>query len=302
MCRRTKLILVPCAGLCNRLQAVVYGQLLAEDTGREFFLDWAPAANCAIEFDELFVPAFPTLEELPEDLVCYSSIQRHIHSAPDRYMEFLKGTPEERFTKLKTDPSKNIAIVTCHQFLGYFHDQRFGHWLRNLLRRVRPEISREANEFRKRHFSERTVGVHIRRGDWRSQRGLDYYMAIMSKFPGATFFISSDDPTVFREIHDRFPGAIEFPKSSFHRGDREGLIEAMIDVLLLSSTVYLIGTPGSSFSALPSAAGAIPGNFGYGHSVSIRDWKLGNLTNPGRTLLGRLRRSATDYVEKQSAH
>jgi hypothetical protein len=287
-----KLVVVPCAGLCNRVQTMVCGQLFAEDTSREFFLNWYPTDTCGVTFDELFLASFPSLHDLPEDAVLYSSLRQQVADAlPEPLVERLASGAELRFTKLRRDRSAVIAIFSCHQFLSYFHDPRFAPAVRELFRHVRPEITSAVEEFKKSFFTEETIGVHLRRTDWRSQKGLDYFLGQMSRFPEATFFVSSDDPATFDEIRRHCDRAVEYPKSSLSRGDRDGITQALIDLLLLAGTSYLIGTPGSSFSAFARIIGDVPGNFRYGFSVSVRDLRLGNLSNLGSTLARRLVRS-----------
>eukprot|EP00434_Breviolum_minutum_P018382 symbB.v1.2.016217.t1/scaffold1231.1/size130510/10 len=47
-------------GLCNRLRAVVAGQMLAEHLGRQFVLDWQPLPGCNCCWTDLF--STPVLE------------------------------------------------------------------------------------------------------------------------------------------------------------------------------------------------------------------------------------------------
>jgi hypothetical protein len=288
--RHRRLVVFPCCGLCNRIQVVACATLLAADTGRELFVNWLPRHDCGAGYDDIFLPGTQTLEDLPEDTVSYSSVQRHPAVAPEKYASLLGARANERFGGIRRDPGQTLAVFSCHQFLGYFHDPRFGPAVRELCKRVRPDITQVVQEFRERWFAQRTVGVHIRRGDWRGQRGLDFYFDSMQRAGDAGFFVSTDEPEIFETVKQRFPRAVRYPATSFQRGDAGAVRDAMVDVLLLSSTSYLIGTPGSSFSAIAQTIGDIPGNFDYGYSMSKRDLLLGNLANPGRVLWGRLRR------------
>jgi hypothetical protein len=287
---RRALVVFPCCGLCNRIQVVACATLLAADTGRDLYVNWLPQHDCGAGWDDLFVPGVRTLEDLPTDAVAYSSVQRHPAVAPARYAELVTTHARERFGGLTRDPARTLAVFSCHQFLGYFHDPRFGATVREFCKQVRPDITQVVADFRAQWFGPRTVGVHIRRGDWRGQRGLDFYFDAMRKAGDATFFVSTDEPELFAAVQQRFPRAVRYPAASFARGDAGAVREALIDVLLLSSTSFLIGTPGSSFSAMAQVIGDIPGNFDYGYSMSKRDLLLGNLSNPGRVLWGRLRR------------
>ena len=287
---RRRLVVFPCCGLCNRIQVVACATLLAADTGRELFVNWLPRHDCGAGYEDIFLPGARMLEDLPTDTVSYSSVQRHPAVAPEKYASLLGARANERFGGIRSDPSQTLAVFSCHQFLGYFHDPRFGPAVRALCKQVRPDISRVVQEFRERWFAPRTVGVHIRRGDWRGQRGLDFYFESMRRAGDVGFFVSTDEPEIFETVQQRFPNAVRYPATSFQRGDAGAVRDAMVDVLLLSSTSYLIGTPGSSFSAIAQTIGDIPGNFDYGYSMSKRDLLLGNLANPGRVLWGRLRR------------
>jgi hypothetical protein len=287
---KAKLVVFPCCGLCNRIQVMACATLLAADTGRELFINWFPRHDCGAEFNDIFLQQASRLEDLPEGASCYSSVQRHPAVAPERYGPLLGSSAKEHFAGIRKDHSPTLVIFSCHQFLGYFHDPRFAPTVRELCRQIRPDITQVVDEFRERCFAPVTVGVHIRRGDWRSQQNLDYYFGYMQQFDGAGFFVSTDEPEVFAVVQKRFPDAVRFPASSLHRGQPEAVRDAMIDVLLLASTSCLIGTPGSSFSAIAQTIGNIPGTFDYGYSMSRRDLKLGNLHDIGRVMWGRLRR------------
>jgi hypothetical protein len=285
-----RLVVFPCCGLCNRIQVVACAKLLAADTGRELFINWYPRHDCGAAYNDIFLPPATVLEELPEKVSCYSSVQRHPAVAPDRYASLLGPKANERFAGIRNDDCPTLVIFSCHQFLGYFHDPRFAPTVREICLQVRPDITSVVREFRERWFAPATIGVHIRRGDWRSQRNLDFYFDSMRQFSGARFFVSTDEPEIFAAVQQQFPTAVRYPVASLQRGDAQAVRDAMIDVLLLSSTAYLIGTPGSSFSAIAQTIGNIPGNFDYGYSMSKRDLKLGNLNNLGSVLWGRLRR------------
>ncbi len=288
--QRSRLVVFPCCGLCNRIQVVACAMLLAADTGRELFVNWLPRHDCGAAYEDIFTPGVQTLAELPADTVSYSSVQRHPAVAPERYAPFLGARANERFGGIRKDLSPTLAVFSCHQFLGYFHDPRFGPAVRELCRQIRPDISQVVQAFRDRWLAPKTVGVHIRRGDWRSQRTLDFYLESMRQAGDVGFFVSTDEPEIFETVQQHFPQAVRYPATSFQRGDAGAVRDAMVDVLLLASTSYLIGTPGSSFSAIAQIIGDIPGNFDYGYSLSKRDFQLGNLRNPGGVLWGRLRR------------
>ena len=291
MATRKQLVIVPGCGLGNRLQAIVSAQLLAEDTDRELFINWVTEHNtCGATFDELFVRRHPALQLLPANTRCYSSVQRHPSVVGEYQTLLLSQAPVRRFGPLKNDRSNCIAVFTCHQFLGYFHDARFASRLRALLATVQPHLLARVTQFEQQHLRGRIVGVHVRRQDWGRQKTLDYYFEMMRRFSGATFLVCSDDERTFVEVKQQFPTAVRHEASSLIRGERAAIEDALVEMLLLSRVSYLIGTPGSSFSSMAQVIGGMPCNFEYALSMGKRDWQLGNLSNFGPLLWRRIMR------------
>ena len=278
----SQLLVVPCCGLCNRLQAIICGQLLAEDTGRELFINWeAQGVDCGSCFEDLFSTSFGRLEQIPANASIYSSIQRHIGCATDRYLGVLTSSPKENFNDLKKDKALTMAIFTCHQFLKYFHDKRFPVRLRALIDGVCPAIKDKVAGYQAIYFTGSTIGIHIRRKDWRSQKAMEYYFKNMDKLSkknkGSSFFVCSDDAESLQAMRERYGNVHYYPTRSLHRGSPEAIEDALIELLLLSKTIFLLGTPGSSFSSMAQVIGGMPSNFQYGLSMSRRDFSLGNV-------------------------
>lgn len=279
----TALLLVPCCGMGNRLQAIICGQLLAEDTGRRFFVNWeSEGHDCATHFTNLFLPVFDRMEVIPDDVVCYSSIQKHMGCATERYLPLLKKEVKESFFSVRSDHAVNVAVFSCHLFLQYFHDQRFNSRLRELINNVRPEIKSKVDRYQDENFSVNTMGVHIRRKDWKSQKNMSYYFNHMDKFStknsDVSFYVCSDDESSLTEIRERYSNVHVYPARSLTRGSSEAIEDALIELLLLSRTKVLIGTPGSTFSAMAQCIGGMPANFKHGFSWSRRDVLHGNIS------------------------
>jgi hypothetical protein len=144
-----------------------------------------------------------------------------------------------------------------------------------------PAIEQAVDEFRNTHFRSRMIGVHLRRGDFMHLRpdlsgntpeALAEIDRILSLDPAAGILLCSDDnaeappskPAPLREgLHVKFlarygdrvvwttphTGPKRFTRDSEH---------ALIDLWLLRSTDYFIGTPWSSFSELVTFARDVP--------------------------------------------
>ncbi len=106
------------------------------------------------------------------------------------------------------------------------------------------------------HFTKDTIGVHIRRSD--NEKAIEYsplalFIEVMKKeldlVPDTNFYVASDSESVKSELIDVFGDKIIL--SSNKRGDRdnkEGMIDAVVDLYALSSTKKILGSYWSSFS------------------------------------------------------
>ena len=158
-----------------------------------------------------------------------------------------------------------------------------------------PEVQAEVLMFAEEYFQEdsnspaSTVGVHVRRldptamvkdlfhGTSRRQstltsadfsarqlcefaQPLTYYEAIMKSFPReARFFVCTDSQEAFRWLRGRFGNRVfERPKAHDNRTSVAGVSESLVELLLLSRCVAVIGTGRSSFSHIAALAGRRP--------------------------------------------
>ena len=158
-----------------------------------------------------------------------------------------------------------------------------------------PEVQADVSAFAEEHFrhasgpTASTVGVHIRRleprvvvqelypGKSRRQsectsedfsarqlcefaQPLRYYEAVMKSFPRETrFFVCTDSQEAFHWLRGRFGNRVfERPKVHDNRTSVAGVREALVELLLLSRCVAVIGTGRSSFSHIAALAGRRP--------------------------------------------
>lgn len=73
----------------------------------------------------------------------------------------------------------------------------------------------------------------------------------------ATFFISSDNPAEEKRFRRQFP-IIIYPKRSLDRGSVEGVQDAVVDLFCLAATRQIVGSAGSTFSAVASEISGAP--------------------------------------------
>lgn len=225
-------------GLCNRLDVITTGLLLAAERGEsEIEVHWPVNEDLPVHFNELFEPV-PGVQV----------VEREVEPAALR-------TAEEAHLRLP----RNFREVT-----------RYGSLLRRVIECVVPEVMEPVRGFEAQHgLSARDgrgrVGVHVRRREqWVSispfaQPSL-YYEAVMTSFPRDTrFFISTDSQEAFAWFRRRFGARVcQREKQADNRCSLAGVREGLVDMLLLSRCEAVIGTHNSSFSALSAYAGGRP--------------------------------------------
>jgi len=120
-----------------------------------------------------------------------------------------------------------------------------------------PEILDAVKQFTASH--PKFIGVHIRtwRDDhWRKKHlhDLDLFKRFMDQYQDIPFFLSTDDIEVIQDLELSYPGRILFypkelvPKHTSHDQNPKLAIEAIIEILLLSKSIEIIGTYESTFT------------------------------------------------------
>jgi len=110
------------------------------------------------------------------------------------------------------------------------------------------------------------VGIHIRRGDnamATSNSPIALFMQAMRSElelrPSCKFYLATDDTGAQSEIQNAFGKDIVFTRAkNLSRNDAAGVVDALIDILMLSRCQYIIGSFYSSFSDVASKYGNIP--------------------------------------------
>jgi len=234
-------VLQVCAGMGNRLRALVSGLCLAEDLGVRLQIIWpANEPTCLAPFDKLFesssLPSWasvslgPLLKEPkmvlgPEDMAAY-------------------------IDEAAWGPIKSY---------GRFHTSDEARWLA-YLRALRPEAS-----VLSRVPSSITpyVGVHIRRGDHRKSREFsptEAFREAMKQEPETTqFVLATDDVVEARYMTETFgKHRVTVLTSSFSRMTLRGMQDAVLDFFVLSRGLKILGSFQSSFSEIAAQYGDIP--------------------------------------------
>jgi len=258
-----ELIIQPTEGLCNYLRVLIFAQYYAKLSKRHLRLIWLKSHVLFCDFSDLFENKIDRLDDIRE--LNDSAIVKSYGEDPSIYFS----------------DAKIIYMVTSG--LRYAPGKREIVWQKaaenfNKLTPVK-NIRETVTFFRKKYFSAHMLGVHIRRGDlayYRKVKEREGHASMDSRFEheidlyldkhrNARIFLATDEgaPECLREpyVHkssalvERYKRTYKnriviYPKRTLARNTKEGIQDALIDLMLLNHTNFLIGTHESAFSKL----------------------------------------------------
>jgi hypothetical protein len=242
---------------------VIAGSLrLAARTDRQFSLYWPENDQFACPFDRLFTNSFIMVREPELHLLLRTEFTVKFYNA------WRNGHP--LFTEIASDgdPHADIVVIKGWYFPRYVSercDYALELDIRSHLVTLQPsaEILAEVDSFA---LPPNAVGVHIRRGDHIEDFGEsrdEHFVAIIDALADTKsdlyFFLATDDPATERRFQQRYRDRLlTFRKRGAGRHDIRGGQEALIDLLLLSRTMAIVGNVRSTFSLTAAKWGGKP--------------------------------------------
>jgi len=254
------------AGLCNRLKSLLSAMRIAEHNGdTEVKIDWPlTAAVGECHFTDLFDNKNMVIRrpDYPSDAIFYNFW---------------------RFAILPSDPLPNnfsdgsgIRYNNTQKFTGHTHLNKNGRsidlefdripkeikldYLKQLNKiKIKKSILQKVKDFSTK-FNNNTISVQIRswNDDPLKQKlfNIEDFYEIMDSMKDNDFFVTADTPEIISKIKARYGSRIitreNYQETMGHRerGQKQGVIDAIIDLLLLSKNKILIGTYISTFSEM----------------------------------------------------
>ena len=263
----------PANGLGNRLRALVSCRILAETLGREFALCWGPGPGWStedlaalFEYDPPRIPlaGFRALE------VRALRLYHPMFIGPGT---LTRAPPGHALDLEHIDDPARVPFITYHggdSVANFFsREQRerlMPDFRRDYLRCMAALIPvaqiRTAVERLSSKCGPATIGVHIRRGDYsganRAGASDGSFIKRMDEAieaqPDIHFYLATDCERTERKFKRRYQAKIvsntdkRFVRSRRHK-EKHNQRDAVIDLIMLSRTQGVLGTPGSSFSA-----------------------------------------------------
>jgi hypothetical protein len=248
----------PCAGLANRLRALVSAICAAEDIGWRLRVWWP------IEHGIHTAP-FSLLFKLPESLPPFvAGVEEEWHTASEL---LVRNDAEWAVAARRLQNEPGMAKLPPYLKSYYqFHSADPARWLRHL-RALKPHdihLKRVSAVLAAAHGGP-LIGVHIRRTDnavSKANSPTQLFIHVMRQaltaHPTMKFFVASDDDAERRTLRATFgDDRILTLAGRLDRTSIEGGVEAFLDFLALSQCQEIWGSVHSSFCELAAQYGGV---------------------------------------------
>ena len=263
--------LQPHSGLANRFRVIISGLHFSDIVQQKLTVIWKKDHSLFSDFTDLFETDDKIILKKKNYKIrilnnvrntCFYkllstifSIDFFLFDMDIRELVWSTGTNNINLSKLPKDGT-NFYFYTCHEF--YFD--------RQYLKHLRPvKAIRENISLNVKSFTNKTIGIHIRR--------TDHYKAIevsplenfiekirddLAKDMNINYFLATDDMEVEKTLIGLFSNKIITYSKEYSRKNVKGMQDAVVDLYTLSATSKIYGSFNSSFSDMAARIGNIP--------------------------------------------
>ena len=267
-----KFWIYPCAGLGNRLLALLSAVYWHETTGNHMYVLWKQETACNAKMEDLF-----TLDGTDTEII---RMREMTLRKPSEALEILKLRAYEFYLYRTACSLENDALLEVYHTQGMEGVRRLMEKPRLFLRtysafadeemirktssrlKINPDILRHAEENLGGNEGRHVVGVHIRRTD--NQRSIqksplslfiDEMKRMKKEDPDTVFYLATDDLDVRRQLSEAGMEYITGKVRSLRRDDPSGIEDAFAEMITLSKCRLILGSYGSTFSYIASLIG-----------------------------------------------
>ena len=251
--------LVPCGGLCNRMNAITSGLLYAEHNDVDLHIYWQKNDECYAAWHELFEPLdAPFHIEEMKSLVKLRQGCKWNFYIPN----MLRGLFYDKYTtSAHSDDfdafigkAKSIYVASSNRFNEYCMKENLAQIFRPV-KTLQDRIDRETASF----GSNRVIGVHIRRTDNQKaikaspiEKFIEYMNQEIHANPDVKFYVASDDSRVKDMLQSRYPDKVLMTDMCLRRNCVRGMQDAVVELYVLGLTHKIVGTRTSTYTLVAS--------------------------------------------------
>lgn len=259
--------LVPTAGLCNRINAILSAVAVHKIYHTPIRIFWEKTADCYAEYDELFDP-------IQIDGLTVASLRKFmLKPGGKKYLylpELLRkftfdvsydgnDTQDCDFSEL----SQGHNNIYVHSYNRFCRQEETEEPISNYFKPIR-EIARRIETVTK-EFPENTIGIHIRQTDNLAsirnnpiEKFTNYMDAEIKKDPACKFYLATDSPEIKERLIQSYADRILFSDNDLARSTTKGMQDAVTELYCLGNTRKIIGCTNSSYSVVAARLYNIP--------------------------------------------
>ena len=252
-----KIVIVPTQGFCNRLRAMSAASVLAKFWNTKFYIMWVEELCCNCKFNDIFTNRFNIIYDFKE-----IQNKKYWYNPKIHTNEFLNRTDISEY--------EYIIIEGGHEFkhpqqdvLSFLNNKNA--FYQSLT--FSEPIEKKLNSIKETHYrNTRPIGVHFRDfvPEHDTADGYDFTKVstpetflrivqnLIEQSKDTRFFLSTNSSRMIELIKAKVPEVdkhvIIANESNKSRENVDGMIDAVVDLLLLSECQYIIGSISSSFS------------------------------------------------------
>ncbi|AYV86000.1 MAG: glycosyltransferase, partial [Solivirus sp.] len=268
-------------GLGNRMRVLASAYVIAKETNRKLVVIWEADSHCQAKLTDLFKLNFLfrdiVIVDCIDDIDVNGSVQYYIEECDYGYSDNIVYD----YFKTKgayiddTLPQDIYVISACVLNNSHTSWEKETHFLKHL--EVTDDIGVAIYEFTFKHKVFDMIGLHIRMGQpienyqyedissyteeakasitkWREKshwsafaKEMDF---ILKTQPNQKFLLCCDNPEIYREMSEKYKQTIVYLEKRHFDRSVDQIKSAVIDLMLLSKTKYIMGSNWSSFTEI----------------------------------------------------
>ncbi len=253
------LVLQPCGGLCNRLQAIASAYALSLKLQKPLHIIWEkyPLLDC--DFHLLFKKnqSFSIANTSQPHWLFrqFKKLANNVQYESFIYLKKFEHLVLNQYDFTQLDKYNSTYIVGYNKFYP-FEDY-------NIFQPL-PKLQKKMNELLSN--TENIIGLHIRRTDHihaiqysQTNSFINIVKKELSLNPKVKFFLATDDPKEEQLFKNLFPQKIIINSNKdFNRSSIKGIQDAVVDLYTLAATQKIYGSYQSTFSETAAEIRQIP--------------------------------------------
>lgn len=269
-------------GLGNRLRAFASAYVIAMATKREIVLIWIPDNHCEAKFSDLFkinsalygvIISDIDIDGLDVEVIRYDVMENEFLVRDRLVYNFMGGNKDIYIDDTRQEDLYIVsACVLKNKYTNWTKESAF---LRKL--EVVDSIGKQIKTFKKTHNMDQVIGVHIRMGQppttsdyedtskyssegkvaiekWRENSHWTVFLKEMQRITkvkhNQKFFVCCDNQEAYSHLTAEMKNNIIFTPKVVYDRSIDQIVSAIIDVMLLAETKYILGSGWSSFTEL----------------------------------------------------